>query len=90
MEETSGETQGRCKDNFKMDLTETGCEWGLHSSGSGWGPVVDYCKDGDEPSDSIRGGAIYPLDERIRFSWRTLFHEESFGYNCHGRLTFSD
>jgi hypothetical protein len=28
---------------------------GLHSSGSGEGPVVDSCEHGNEPSGSIKG-----------------------------------
>jgi hypothetical protein len=29
--------------------------YGLDSYGSGWGPVVDFCEHGNEPSSSIKG-----------------------------------
>jgi hypothetical protein len=44
----------RIEDNIKM--YPKGIGYGLGSSGTGYGPVAGSYENGNEPSDSIRGG----------------------------------
>jgi hypothetical protein len=41
------------EDDIKMDLRGTGGDTGLHSTGSGYGPMTDFCEHGNEHFGSV-------------------------------------
>jgi hypothetical protein len=47
-------------DDIKMYLREIGRRCGLHSSGSGYGPVAGSCEHGNESSGSIMCWDLFP------------------------------
>jgi hypothetical protein len=46
-------SKDRGVDGIRIALMEIGWEGGVHSDGSVWGPVVDYCRHGDEPIQTV-------------------------------------
>jgi hypothetical protein len=45
---------------------------GLHSSGSGYGPLGGYCEHSNEPSGSVKGEKFLNSLVTVSFSRRTL------------------
>jgi hypothetical protein len=57
-----GRPRRRWKFNIKLDLREIGIDGGeLDSAGSGQGPVVGLCEDGDETLGSINKAGYFSI-----------------------------